>query len=73
MVFVIVGVAFLTLLESKVLGYIHIRKGPNRFGFVGIFQPFSKATKLFCWRKSISERFWFTWPRKKESQGTNAD
>jgi hypothetical protein len=39
----IVGVAFLTLLERKVLGYIHIRKGPNRARFVSIFQPFSDA------------------------------
>jgi NADH-quinone oxidoreductase subunit H len=29
------------------LGYIHIRKGPNKFGFVGIFKPFRDAIKLF--------------------------
>nr|WNL53769.1 NADH dehydrogenase subunit 1 [Nasutitermes sp. 1 MLW-2023a] len=47
MVFVMVGVAFLTLLERSVLGYVHIRKGPNSVGFVGIFQPFSDAISLF--------------------------
>jgi NADH:ubiquinone oxidoreductase subunit H len=42
-----VAVAFLTLLERKVLGYVHICKGPNRVGFVDILQPFSDTIKLF--------------------------
>nr|UXG56630.1 NADH dehydrogenase subunit 1 [Cerceris albofasciata] len=43
---ILFGVAFLTLFERKILGYIQIRKGPNKNFMIGIFQPFSDAMKL---------------------------
>ena len=46
-IFILLGVAFFTLFERKILSYIQFRRGPNRVGYLGIFQPFSDALKLF--------------------------
>lgn len=47
LVSLLISIAYLTLAERKVLGYIQSRKGPNVVGVYGLLQPLADGLKLF--------------------------
>ncbi|QQG46692.1 MAG: NADH-quinone oxidoreductase subunit NuoH [Candidatus Azosocius agrarius] len=42
----LLGVAYYTYFERKIIGYIQLRIGPNRVGIFGLLQPIADAVKL---------------------------
>src|SRR3970282_366647 len=44
---VLIGFAYLTLLERRVLALMQVRIGPNRAGPLGLLQPVADGIKLF--------------------------
>jgi NADH-quinone oxidoreductase subunit H len=51
----IIGVAYYTYMERKVIGAMQARRGPTRIGPLGLFQPFADVFKLLFKEIVLSE------------------
>ncbi|AIY42299.1 NADH-ubiquinone oxidoreductase chain H [Collimonas arenae] len=49
-------VAYMTYWERKLIGWMHIRVGPNRVGFAGLLQPIADAVKLLLKEVTVPAR-----------------
>ena len=52
----LLSVAYLTLAERKIIGWIQLRRGPNSTGFLGIMQPIADAIKLIVKEPIVPSR-----------------
>nr|YP_010568273.1 NADH dehydrogenase subunit 1 [Pascua guehoae]UZC57706.1 NADH dehydrogenase subunit 1 [Pascua guehoae] len=52
---ILLAVAFMTIIERKVMGSMQRRVGPNKVGYYGVLQPFADALKLVVKETVIPE------------------
>ena len=65
------AVAYLTLAERKVIGYIQVQLGPNRVGPRGLGQPIADGIKLLFKEIIVpfgANKVLFLWPRSRSPQ-----
>lgn len=47
-IFLLINVAYLTLVERKIMATVQRRRGPNVIGYLGLLQPLADGLKLFA-------------------------
>lgn len=67
LIIILISVAFLTLLERKILSLIGSRKGPNKVTLMGLLQPIADALKLINKQLNCTSirSYWFYYLRRR--------